>query len=246
LAAYALTVLIGLSLGALGSGGAILMLPLLVYAAAIPVGQAVPMSLAVVAVTSAAGALGYVRDGSFNPRLALVFGLGGVGGAFAGSMATHMVPHRVLMLLFSTLLLFVGVRMLVSRQPLTCPNPCLPPRCFLIAFGIGLLTGFLGVGGGFLLVPALMRFAGLTQRPAVGTSLALISANSVSGLLGHLRYTTLDWQWTGGFLVFALLGLGLGLMVAKQVPAATLQRVFAVLLVGIGLGIGLANTLSIS
>ncbi len=241
MAAYALTVLIGVTLGALGSGGAILMLPLLVYLGHQPVSQAVPMSLAVVAVGSAAGALGYVQGGSFNPRLAVVFGLGGVAGAFVGSMATHLVSHRTLMLLFAGLLLLVGVRMLTAREALTCPNPCLPPRCFLIAFGIGLLTGFLGVGGGFLLVPALMRFAGLDQRSAVGTSLALISANSVSGLLGHLRYTGIDWPLTSTFILFVLAGLGLGILMARRLPVALLQRAFAILLIAIGLGVGLAN-----
>jgi uncharacterized membrane protein YfcA len=238
---FAFTILIGLSIGALGSGGAILMLPLLVYINRTPVEQAVPMSLAVVAVTSAAGALGYIRGGSFNPKLAAVFGTGGVAGALVGSAATRGVPAKVLMLLFASLLLFVGVRMLASRAALTCANPCLPARCFLIAFGIGLLTGFLGVGGGFLLVPALQRYAGLDQRSAVGTSLSLTSVNSLAGLGGHLRYQPLDWMLAGQFLIFALIGLGVGLIVSRWAPARALNLAFAWLLIGIGGGIAAAQ-----
>ncbi len=243
---YALTVLIGLSLGALGSGGAILMLPMLVYVAGFEPRQAVAVSLAVMAGTSLAGALAYGRRGDFSPRLALVFGLGGIVGAFAGSSATRLVSPVVLMLIFGALLLAVGVHMLRDRQALVCGNPCLPPRCFLIALGIGVLTGFLGVGGGFLLVPALMRFAGLSHRSAVGTSLALIGLNSIAGLAGQLRYTSLDWGLIGWFLLFAICGVAAGIVISRRMPAESLKAAFAWLLVAIGAGVTVANVAKFS
>ncbi|MCX6598469.1 MAG: sulfite exporter TauE/SafE family protein, partial [Acidobacteria bacterium] len=154
---------------------------------------------------------------------------------------THLVPPRILMLIFAGVLLVVGTLMLTRRNALTCSQPCLPPRCFTIAFSIGLLTGLLGVGGGFLLVPALMRFAGLQARAAAGTSLALISLNSFVGLAGQLRFVSLDWAAAASMLVFAVVGLVAGLALAPRMQGDHLKRALAVLLVAIGLGIGIAN-----
>lgn len=239
--AYALTVLIGVSLGALGAGGAILMLPMLVYVAGFAPQDAVAMSLAVTAATSLVGAVAYVRRGDFSVRLAAVFGIGGIVGAYIGSMFTRLVSPQVLMLAFGVLLLAVGIQTLRDQQALTCSDPCLPPRCFLIAAAIGLLTGFLGVGGGFLLVPALMRFAGLDQRSAVGTSLALIGLNSIAGLAGQLRYVSLDWAQAAGFVGFAVAGVFGGFLVAKRAPGAVLRTAFGLLLVLIGAGVTVSN-----
>jgi uncharacterized membrane protein YfcA len=244
--AYALTVLIGVSLGALGAGGAILMLPMLVYVAGFAPQDAVAMSLAVMAATSIVGAAAYVRRGDFSLRLAVVFGLGGMAGAYAGSWFTRMVAPQVLMLLFGGLLLFVGVQTLRDKQALTCSDPCLPPRCFLIAAAIGLLTGFLGVGGGFLLVPALMRFAGLEHRSAVGTSLALIGVNSIAGLAGQLRHGRLDWMHAAYFVAFALTGVFAGFLVARRAPPEALKTAFGWLLVVIGAGVTVSNAVGMT
>ncbi|MCX6598623.1 MAG: sulfite exporter TauE/SafE family protein, partial [Acidobacteria bacterium] len=130
LAAYLLTLLIGLSLGVLGAGGAILLLPVLVYVAGVAPPQAVPMSMAVMSVTSLVGALGYLRRGDVSLRLAVVFGLGGMAGALTVTHFTHLVPPRILMLIFAGVLLVVGTLMLTRRNALTCSQPCLPPRCF--------------------------------------------------------------------------------------------------------------------
>jgi hypothetical protein len=238
---YALTVVIGVSLGALGSGGAILMLPMLVYVAGYRPEDAVAMSLAVMAVTSAVGALAHGRRGDFSVRLAIVFGGGGAVGAFAGSTLTRLVPPYLLMAMFGALLLIVGIQMLRDHEVLVCANPCLPPRCFLIAAGIGVLTGFLGVGGGFLLVPALMRFAGLEHRAAVGTSLALIAVNSVSGLAGQLRHAPLDWTQAAFFAGFAVAGVIGGFVLSQRAPETALKTAFGWLLVAIGAGVTVSN-----
>lgn len=239
--AYALTVLIGVSLGALGSGGAILMLPMLVYVAGFTPEDAVTMSLAVMAATSLVGSAAHLRRGNFSGRLALVFGLGGAVGAYVGSMFTRLVPANVLMLLFGALLLFVGIQTLRDKHALTCSNPCLPPRCFLIAAAIGLLTGFLGVGGGFLLVPALMRFAGLEHRSAVGTSLALIGLNSLAGLAGQLQHGPPEWSQVAAFAGFAVAGVFAGFLVAHRAPALALKTAFAWLLILVGAGVTVSN-----
>lgn len=240
---FALTLGIGLTLGALGSGGAILLLPALIYVGKLPAQTAVATSMAAIVAVSSAGAFLYLRRGMFSARLAVVFGLAGILGAFVGSTFTRLVPSGVLMLLLSAVLMIVGARMLSGAQALYCPNPCLPPRCALIAFGIGLLTGFLGVGGGFLIVPALMRFAGLDQKSAAGTSLALIAVNSLSGLLGQLRYVTPDWRLTLMLIVFALAGMTVGIRLADRLPADALRRGFALLVITIGITVAGINLL---
>jgi uncharacterized membrane protein YfcA len=240
---YSLALVIGVTLGALGSGGAILLLPALLYVGKLPMQTAVATSMAAIVAVSLAGAVVYLRRGMFSARLAVVFGLAGIAGAFAGSTFTRMVPASVLIFLLSGVLVFVGVRMLSGAQALYCPNPCLPPRCAVIAFGIGLLTGFLGVGGGFLIVPALMRFAGLDQRSAAGTSLALITVNSLSGLVGQLRYVSPDWRLAGWLILFLLAGMAAGIAIAERLPSEFLRRVFAVMVIGIGVFVAITNFL---
>lgn len=231
--AYALTILIGLSLGTFGAGGAILLLPVLVHVAKVPPPQAIPMSMAIMSVTSLAGALGYLRRGELPKRVSLVFGLGGMTGAFAGSWLTHLVAPATVMTIFSIVLAVVGTFMLTRRNALTCSDPCLPPRCFAIAAAIGVLTGFLGVGGGFLLVPALMRFAGLSPRQAAGTSLALIGVNSLTGLAGQLRFVSVDWNAILWLLLAALTGLAVGLWLSRRVPGDRFRPVLGVLLLSV-------------
>src|SRR5690349_20961250 len=147
---------IGLSLGLLGSGGSIVTLPVLVYVAGVPVQAAVGMSLAIVGGTSAAGAWWKQRQGLVHWRAAMLFGFSGIPGAVAGAQFTPLVSPVVLMLLFASLMTVVAVRMLARRgDEVLNPLPdCRPVRCGLAGFGVGVLTGFLGVGGGFLIVPA--------------------------------------------------------------------------------------------
>jgi hypothetical protein len=141
------------------------------------------------------------RIGNFLPRPALIFGATGILSAYLGSTATHLVSSSILMLMFAALMLAVGVRMLASHQALMPPSgSCSINRCIPSGFAVGLLTGFLGVGGGFVIVPALVWFAGLDTRRAIGTSLGIIAVNSAAGLAGQLRYTHWDWRLTGEFL----------------------------------------------
>ena len=106
---------------------------------------------------------------------------------------------------------------------------------------VGILTGLLGVGGGFLIVPALVFTAGLDAKKAIGTSLAIIAFNSASGLLGQLRYVHIDWRITLSFLIASLAGMGFGVSIVRRVPEQTLRRAFAVALLIIGGVIGYKN-----
>lgn len=226
--ALTLAAAIGLSLGMMGGGGAIITVPVLVYAAQVPPAEAVGMSLAVVGVTSLAGALVKARQQLIHTRAAFWFAGAGSLAALAGAQLTPLVSPPVLLSLFALLMVIVAVAMLRRRDEALQPLPeCRPWRCGLAGIGAGVLTGFLGVGGGFLLVPAMVVFARLPLKTAVGTSLAVIAVNSFAGLAGHWRHTHFDWELTGAVLAAALLGMAVGLPLAARMPVRQLSRAFA-------------------
>jgi uncharacterized membrane protein YfcA len=235
--ALVLAALIGLALGLLGSGGSIITLPVLVYVAEIPTQQAVGMSLVIVGGTSALGSLLHLRQGAFDLRATMFFASSGTFGAFAGAKFTHLVSAPVLLLLFGALMLVVGTQMLRHGDVKSASHECRPLRCLATGVAVGVLTGFLGVGGGFLILPALVLFAGLEMKPAIGTSLAVIAVNCGGGLIGQLRYVSFDWWLTMGFLLAAMVGMFAGSALAKLLSAAVLRRGFAwcVVLLGVAL-----------
>ncbi len=236
--ALILAVLIGVSLGALGSGGSIVTVPVLVYVAGIPPKTAVAMSLVIVGATSLAAGFFHHRRGNFHNKAAIVFCGAGIVGAFFGSMLTHLISSRALMLAFAALMLVVGSLMLRPRNILGEPRRFHVGRGLIVGLLVGVLTGFLGVGGGFLIVPALVFTSGLDTKEAIGTSLAIIAFNSASGLIGQLRYVHVDWVTTLEFLASSLAGMGLGVAVASRLPEPALRRAFAGALLAIGAVIG--------
>ncbi len=226
--------LIGVSLGALGAGGSIVTLPVLVYVAGIDPKQAVGMSLAIVGSTSAVGSYLHSRQGNFYWRAALFFGGAGMVGSYVSSGFTHLAPSSLLVILFAVVMLVSGVLMFTGRTVDVCDAaPCSLRRFLATGFLVGLLSGFLGVGGGFLIVPALVWFTGLDTKRAVGTSLAVIALNSVSGLVGQLRYAQWDWVLTGQFILASIAGMGVGVVLSARTPDRLLRRVFAVAVIAI-------------
>src|SRR5262245_61638940 len=149
--ALALSAGIGLSLGLVGGGGSIITVPILIYVAGVPVDQAVGLSLAIVGATAAVGAFLKARHGHVHLRAAAVFGLTGMAGAAVGAHLTRQVPPAVLLMLFALLMVAVGLRMLRGRAAPEPPDraECHLGKCILAGLGLGVLTGFLGVGGGF-------------------------------------------------------------------------------------------------
>ena len=235
-------VTIGISLGVLGSGGSIVTLPVLVYIAGVPAKEAVGMSMAIVGATSLFGSFVHLRRGNVAVRAALIFSATGMAGAFVGATGAHFVSKRILLLSFAGLMLVVGSFMLQGNRGMDRKSSCSIPRCLAVGFGVGLLTGFLGVGGGFLIVPALVLSAGLDTRLATGTSLAVIALNSTTGLLGQLRYTNMDWGLLAQFLFCALVGILVGIaLVAHRLNETVLRRVFAAALIVLALVIGGLN-----
>ena len=221
-------VAIGIALGLTGSGGSILTLPVLVYLAGIPPGEAVGLSLLIVGAAALAGAWQRARAGELHYKAAGMFAISGMTGSALGAKLTPLVPPAALMLSFSALMVVLGIRMLVPRPSLPQPEPvCHPARCLLAGAGVGVLTGFLGVGGGFLLMPALVRFARLPVRIATGTSLAIIAANSAAGFVSHFGAAPTPWLLGAVFSLIAATGVLAGGKMAARVPEKTLRLAFA-------------------
>ena len=235
--ALVLAALVGLSLGLLGSGGSIVTLPVLVYVAGIPAHQAVGMSLVIVGGTSALGSFLNLRHGAFDLRAATFFAPSGILGALIGAKFTHFVSVHVLLLLFGGLMLVGGAWMLLGSQAAANVRQCQPLQCLAAGAAVGLLTGFFGVGGGFVILPGLVLFAGLEMKPAIGTSLAVIAVNCLGGLLGQMHYVNFDWPLTLGFLAAAVAGMFAGRALAGQLSASTLRRAFAWCVVLLGLAL---------
>jgi uncharacterized membrane protein YfcA len=234
--ALALSTLIGVSLGLLGGGGSILAVPVLVYVAGIDVHAAIGMSLAVVGATALVGGLVHARAGRVDLRAAALFGGAGMLAAPIGAQATHAVSPRTLMLLFAGLMIVVGSLMLRGRSSPgggpARPHPVAVPAA---GFGVGLLTGFLGVGGGFLIVPALVLLGGLAIHRAVGTSLLVIALSSAGGIAGHLSRGGMPAGLTAAFTASAALGALAGVRLAGGLDPARLRRAFAGFVILVGL-----------
>ncbi|MFN8493602.1 MAG: sulfite exporter TauE/SafE family protein [Caldilineaceae bacterium] len=219
---------IGLSLGFLGGGGSILTVPALVYIVGQSPQAAVTASLLIVGANSAMGAFFHRTQGTQNWRVALLFGGSGMLTAYFAAGLSKLLPSTVLMILFASLMMVVGAFMILSKPPATQNQT---GRGWLITVvsgaGIGVLTGFLGVGGGFLIVPALVMLVGLPIRQSVGTSLIIIAMNSLAGLLGHLHGMSIDLTVVALFVAAGLAGSLLGARLAKVTKPEQLRTSFA-------------------
>jgi len=231
--------LIGFSLGALGAGGSILTVPILVYAMGVPVQGATGTSLAIVGLNAATGALDYLRRGRSLPRTGFAFGASGLLGAFAGVWLNHQVRGELILVLFSVLMLIAAASML-RRRAVGSPAAFVERyaaagwlRLVLVGLGVGLLTGFFGIGGGFLVIPALVVVLGLPMQLAVGTSLLIIALNALWGLIGNLQLGTLDWTLTVLFALGGVAGVLAGGKLAGRLPDRALRVAFALIIVAV-------------
>lgn len=247
-------VLIGLSLGALGGGGSILAVPVLLALGESP-SHATTGSLVVVGVTAVVGAVAAARRGAALPARGLAFGTVAIGGAVLGGHASTRVPEPVLMLAFSLLMVVVGTLMalrqwrartqpraarVLSDEPIISFSPtfaCQCPRALKVlvtATVVGLLTGFLGVGGGFLVVPALVLALGISMDLAAGTSLVVIAVTSVAALATRLGSGVQpDWSLVVALTAAAIVGSLLGGRVAARTDTRVLSTAFTVLVLAV-------------
>ncbi|MGB3494864.1 MAG: sulfite exporter TauE/SafE family protein [Elainellaceae cyanobacterium] len=230
---------IGLSLGLLGGGGSVLALPVLVYVMGVAPKSAIAMTLIIVGTVSLLGLVPHWRAGNVNLKTALVFGSATMVGTFTGAKIATLpvVSETFQMLLFAVvMLLAAGFMIYRSTRPVQPDNPLAAypkPVCkycwlWLLSEGlaVGILTGLVGVGGGFAIVPALVLLAKLPMKQAIGTSLLIIIANSITGFLGYLGHVDLDWHLIISFIFAASLGTLPGAYLARYVSAQKLQKSF--------------------
>lgn len=245
-------VVTGLALGLLGAGGSILAVPALVYGVGQPLQAAIPGSLFVVAVSAAGGWLPRLRSGLIRWPVALVFGAAGIPAAFAGAAVSRLLADRWLLLALAVLMTVVAIRMLRgnpegggacrTRAGAVNWRSCLP-KALATGAGVGVLTGLFGVGGGFVIVPALILLLGLTATEAVATSLVVITITSLAGLVAHASTAT-DLGVLAVFAAAALLASLLAGRLAHRLPASTMHCVFAYTILVVAAGIAVTAGLA--
>lgn len=251
--------LIGVSLGALGGGGSILAVPVLVFVAGQQPGAATTTSLLIVGTASVFGAVRHWRHGRVNLVLGLAFGIVGIAGSIAGSAVNRGLDGDVLLLAFAGLTLVAAWRIAIGGagdersgelSSLECNSTAgvasggiaVSSRrrlATVVVAGtiVGFLTGLFGVGGGFVIVPALALTLRYPMPDAIGTSLVVIAVNSATALAARLG-DPVDWPTTLVFTVAAILGVGAGTKIADRIEPETTQRAFATMLVVVALYTG--------
>ncbi|QCU77026.1 sulfite exporter TauE/SafE family protein [Citricoccus sp. SGAir0253] len=237
----ALSVLIGVSLGLLGGGGSILTVPILTYVAGLPAKEAIAASLFVVGTTSVVSVISHARKGRVKWRTGLVFGGASMAGAFGGGLLGGHVPGTILMIAFALMMVATAAAMIRGRKKSAAPGEDgdgarkLPVvKVILEGLVVGLVTGLVGAGGGFLVVPALVLLGGLSMPAAVGTSLVVIAMKSFAGLGGYLTSVQLDWGLVAGVTVAAILGSLVGARLTGIIPEAALREGFGFFVLAMG------------
>lgn len=232
--ALALSVLIGVTLGLLGGGGSILTTPLLIYVVGMEPKTAIATSLLVVCVTSIAGMAQHARRGNVEWRTGLVFGFAGMVGAYAGGFVTRWIPDNVLMGLFAGMMVVTALAMLRGRKAVEVSGPQPVPKTLLIGLLVGAVTGLLGAGGGFVVVPALALLGGLPMPKAIGTSLLVIALNTLAGFAGHVTHVTVDFRLAASLSAAAVIGSFIGSALSSRVHPVLLRRGFAFFVLAMG------------
>src|SRR5689334_10333163 len=242
---------IGLTLGLLGAGGSILTVPVLVYVVGEAPKAAVAESLAIVGVIAAIGALPYARKGLVAWTTVLLFGVPGMMGSYVGAVAGKYVSGHIQLIAFSVLMLFASLLMMrpphagAASKPVKVKRKA-PAQAFaegmligVEGFAIGVLTGFMGVGGGFLIVPALVLLVGLPMHLAIGTSLATIALNSMIGFYKSSQMLPLLQLKTNGTVIVSFVAIGvagslIGGAICHRLPQQRLRRLFAWFVLAMG------------
>jgi uncharacterized protein len=255
LLASPLGLLVGLSLGALGSGGSILAVPALVYAAGQTAQEATATSLLLVGTAAISGLWRHFRAGRVRAVTGTVFGLTGIGGSLAGSVLNRRLDPDVLLLAFSGLIVVAAWRMLTACPTCTRSGEAraleegaratrrrLSAGRALAALaagtGVGFLTGLFGVGGGFVIVPVLTLVLGFAMPQAIGTSLLVVAINSATALGARFGSAHVDWGVAGAFTLAAVVGVQIGGRIADRLDPERSLRAFAGMLVLLALYTG--------
>lgn len=240
---YIVAALIGVSLGLIGAGGSVLTVPVMVYLFSVEPVQATSYSLFVVGAASAIGAYSNFRKGQVAVKTAFLIAVFSVATVYLtrkyivpripksfGTIAGyHVTESSVLMILFALLMFAVSVSMIRGRRSYSPVLPSSKKNIFKLSvygIGIGLVTGLLGVGGGFLLIPALVFVVGLGMKEAVGTSLFIIALNSLIGFIGDIGHFKMDWLLLFRVTGLAIAGILAGHAFSRRIDAEKLKKIF--------------------
>ena len=247
---YIASLLIGVSLGLVGAGGSILTVPVMVYLFHIPVLTATSYSLFIVGTTSMMGTWHQFRQDAVNTKVSIMFSLVSITMVFViRHYVLPMVPDHlfylggvpvtaplVSMVLFSMLMLTAAYAMIRKKNTNDAASSNARPVARLVFCGllVGLVTGFLGAGGGFILIPSLVLLLGLPMRTAIGTSLMIIALNSLFGFALDLGHLTIDWTLLGGVTLVAVTGIFMGMAFGKKMGGPSLRVSFGWLVMALG------------
>ncbi|WP_405188136.1 sulfite exporter TauE/SafE family protein [Streptomyces anulatus] len=224
---------VGLALGGLGGGGSVLAVPALTYLIGMEPAAAITASLIIVALTSITALTGHARDGNVAWRTGLLFAAAGIVPALLVGTAAGHLPQAGLTIAFAAVAGLAALRML-RPAPAPATGEVRPVKASAAGAGLGAVTGLLGVGGGFLAVPALTRVLNLPVRRAIGTSLLVITINSLAALGARAGTgTPLDWSVIAPFTAAAVLGAWDGKRYAQRLSGDTLRRLFAYALLAV-------------
>jgi uncharacterized protein len=236
LTAVGLALAIGLGLGLLGGGGSIMAVPVFTFFLHMPPKDAIVASLAVVGVAAATGAAGALIRGVVPLGVTLTVGLAATAGAYAGGLAGSRLDDRIQLGILGVVMLGAAVAMWRRSSGGLAATRAAARRPILVLLGLGAggLTGLVGVGGGFLIVPALVIGAGLPMQQAAGASLFVITLAALSGLAGYAGHTAIAWPFILPFAAVAAAGTLAGSGLAGRLPQRALQQAFAIALVVLG------------
>jgi uncharacterized membrane protein YfcA len=232
---------IGLSLGLLGAGGSIITVPLLAYAVGFSEKQAIIGALFIVAIISGVSALLNLRNGQIHFKAVIWLSLAGILGSGLAAGLSNWLSGEFQFILLAAIMLLAAWRMLGKQSPLQQHEQAGKLRLSFTGFGLGAITGLVGVGGGFLIVPALVTLAKLPMRAAVPTSLTIIFFNASAGIANHFAVNTqmmlnLDWKTLMIFSIVGIIGSLIGQTIAKRLPQQSLKKGFAYIILATAIG----------
>ena len=246
---YLLSIFIGLSLGLIGGGGSILTIPILVYFFKIDPVIASTYSLFVIGITSLTGAFSHYQRGNVNFRIAMLFGIPSLVTVFImRKWIMPMVPQHLatigsfeftksilLMTVFAMFMVLASISMIRKRNEPVSEGDINYRKLIWLALLVGFITGFIGIGGGFLIIPSLILFAGLPMKKAVGTSLTIMTISSLVGVLGDVsRHEPINYSFLAAFTAFAIAGILIGCYLTKYVKDHRLKPAFGWFILCIG------------
>ena len=258
---YFFSVLIGVTLGLIGGGGSILTIPILVYLFSVDAVSATAYSLFIVGVTSVVGSVNYFKHGWVNLRTLIFFGVPSIISVFLTraylvpaipkeiiTIGNFVLTKNVLMLLLFAVLMIAASYNMIKKSKIITEEPSPQqvlnyPIIFVEGAVIGMLTGFVGAGGGFLIIPALTFLFKLPMKEAVGTSLAIVAVNSLIGFIGESSETLIDWRLIGIVTSLAMLGIFIGIALSKKIEGAKLKPAFGWFVLVMGIYIIIKETL---